>query len=272
MGSSEQLVSVIIPTKNSSKTIALCLESVNSQTYPHIEIIVVDSKSTDGTAEFLERKNMKVFRGDWNILGARHVGLLKSSGEFILTLDSDQFLERSCIEGCVRLMGEYDMLCLEEKTYNPKTIIEKMFEADRRLIHEQADLQLDPLSGALAPRFYKRSVLEKVFVAVPQEIISFASAAEDAIVYYEASKLSNKVAVLPNALWHKEPESLLQLWYKNLRYGKSARQLARSGHYSVLLSKKLTLRKSRGLSKNKILSSILLLLKAPAYAIGFCFG
>jgi len=267
-----QLVSVIIPTKNSSKTIALCLESVNSQTYPHIEIIVVDSKSTDGTAEFLEGKKVKVFRGDWNILGARHVGLLKSSGEYILTLDSDQFLEPTSIESCVRLMGEYDMICLEEKTYNPKTIIEKLFQADRMLIHEHADIQINPLNGALAPRFYRRSVLEKVFAAIPEEIISFASAAEDAIVYYEASKISNKVAILPNALWHKEPESLAQLWYKNHRYGRSARQLVRSGHYSSLLSRKLTLRKSRGLSKNKILSSILLLLKAPAYAIGFCFG
>jgi len=169
-------------------------------------------------------------------------------------------------------MTEYDMICLEEKTYNPKTIIEKLFQADRMLIHEHADIQINPLNGALAPRFYRRSVLEKVFAAIPEEIISFASAAEDAIVYYEASKISNKVAILPNALWHKEPESLAQLWYKNHRYGRSARQLVRSGHYSSLLSRKLTLRKSRGLSKNKILSSILLLLKAPAYAIGFCFG
>jgi len=272
MGSSIDQVSVIIPTKNSSKTIALCLESINSQTYPHIEIIVVDSNSRDGTAQFLEGKKVKLFEGDWNILGARYVGLLKSSGEYILTLDSDQFLERTCIEGCISLMRDYDMICLEEKTYNPKTIIEKMFEADRRLIHEQADLQLDPLRGVLAPRFYRRTILEKVFAAIPEEILSFAAAGEDAIVYYEASKLSNKVAVLPNAIWHKEPESLAQLWSKNHRYGRSARQLVRSGHYSSLLSKKLTLRKSRGLSKNKILSSILLLLKAPAYAIGFCFG
>jgi glycosyltransferase involved in cell wall biosynthesis len=266
------LVSVIIPTKNSSTTISSCLKSVKNQIYPHIDIIIVDANSTDGTAELCEENNAKVFKADWKTLGARYIGLLRSSGEYILMLDSDQFLEQTCIQRCLSMMKEYDMLCLEEKTYNPKTIIEKMYEADRRLIHDQADLQLDPLYGALAPRFYRRTILEKVFAAIPKEILPFTKASDDAIVYYEASKLSNKVGILPNALWHKEPESLIELWYKNHGYGKSAHQLLRTGHYSLLLSKKLRLRKSKGLSKNKILSSILLLLKAPAYIIGFYRG
>jgi hypothetical protein len=170
------------------------------------------------------------------------------------------------------MMQDHDMLCLEEMTYNPKTMVEKMFEADRRLIHEQADLQLDPLYGAMAPRFYRRTILEKVFATVPEEILPFIVAGEDAIVYYEASKLSNKVGIVPNALWHKEPGSLIELWHKNRRYGKSARQMVRTGHYSSLFRTKQRLRKSRGLSKNKIISSVLLLLKAPAYIVGFYFG
>lgn len=269
---STDLVSVIIPTRNSLATISTCLDCIKKQTYPHIEIIIVDTNSTDGTAEFCKENGIKVFNTDWKLLGSRYIGLLKSSGQYILVLDSDQFLEPTCIHNCVSMMKDHDMLCLEEKTYDPKTIVEKMYEADRRLIHEQADLQLDPLYGALAPRFYRRTILEKVFAAIPEEILPFIVAGEDAIVYYEASKLSNKVGVVRNALWHKEPGSLIELWHKNRRYGKSARQMVRTGHYSSLFRTKRRLRKSRGLSKNKIISSVLLLLKAPAYVVGFYFG
>ncbi|MFH7873662.1 MAG: glycosyltransferase, partial [Candidatus Aenigmatarchaeota archaeon] len=45
------LVSIIIPTYNSEKTLAKCLESIKNQSYKNIEIIVVDRFSKDKTAE-----------------------------------------------------------------------------------------------------------------------------------------------------------------------------------------------------------------------------
>jgi hypothetical protein len=63
--------------------------------------------------------------------------------------------------------------------------------------------------------------VDKLFTSIPKEILPFAAAAEDAIIYFEASKLSKKVAIVPNALWHQEPEGLLELWRKNHCYGKS---------------------------------------------------
>ncbi len=266
-----ELVSVIIPTKNSSSTILSCLKSVKYQTYSNIELIIVDGNSTDETIEICEKNNASVFKSDWKTLGARYIGLQRSSGQYILMMDSDQILEKTCIQECVNIIRELDMLCLEEMSLNPKTLIQKMFEADRKLIHAQPDLQLDPLYGAISARFYRRTILEKVFAEIPKEILPFAMAGEDAIVYFEASKLSNNIGIVPKAIWHKEPKNLRELWYKNRRYGKSARQLAKTGHYSSLLSKKVRLRTSRGLSKNRILSSILFLLKAPACIIGFFF-
>jgi hypothetical protein len=166
-------------------------------------------------------------------------------------------------------MKECDMICLEEKTLRSRTIVQKMFEADRKLIHDNADLQLNAIHGAIAARFYRRTILEKAFAGIPKEILPWAAGMEDKIVYYEALKLSKRVKLLSNALLHEEPGGLVSLWRKNHRYGKSERKLARTGHYSLLLSKKRRFRRSRGLSKNRIMSSILLLLKAPAYMIGF---
>jgi hypothetical protein len=161
------------------------------------------------------------------------------------------------------------MICLEEKTLNSRIIVQKLYEADRKLIHDNADVQLDPIYGAIAPRFYRRTILEKVFASIPKEILPWAKGMEDKIVYSEAFKISKRVNILSNALFHEEPGGLVVLWRKNHRYGNSERQLARTGHYSILLSKKRRLRRSRGLSKNRIMSSILVLLKAPAYFKGF---
>ena len=49
------LVSVIIPTYNSSRTLEKCLESIKNQTYKNIEIIVVDNNSTDNTKEIAKK-------------------------------------------------------------------------------------------------------------------------------------------------------------------------------------------------------------------------
>lgn len=186
-------------------------------------------------------------------------------------LDSDQILEPNCIENCVNLIKQCDMICLEEKSFNARTIIQKMHEADRELIHNNVDLQLDPILGVITPRFYRKSVLEKAFDQIPKEILPFASGTEDKIIYYESLQISKKVKLLKEAVRHTEPEGIIQLWKKSHKYGKSDNQLARTGHYTSLLSKKMKLRTSRGLSKNKILSSILLVLKAPPYLIGYYF-
>jgi glycosyltransferase involved in cell wall biosynthesis len=92
-----ELVSVVIPTKNSSSTISACINSVKNQSYSHIEIIVVDTKSTDGTDKLCELNNVLLVKSEWQTLGSRSIGLSKSSGKFILMLDSDQLLEPDCI-------------------------------------------------------------------------------------------------------------------------------------------------------------------------------
>ena len=55
------LISVIIPTRNSSRTIEKCLQSIKDQSYENIELIVVDNNSTDNTKDIANRFTDKVF-------------------------------------------------------------------------------------------------------------------------------------------------------------------------------------------------------------------
>jgi len=54
-------VSVIVPTKNSSRTLERCSKSIKNQSYKNVEIIVVDNNSTDNTKEIAQKYTDKVF-------------------------------------------------------------------------------------------------------------------------------------------------------------------------------------------------------------------
>ncbi len=95
------LVSVIVPAKNSAGTIEMCLRSIKEQTYPDIEIIVVDNYSEDGTAE-IARKYANVFLKDLGISAARNYGAENAKGDYLASIDSDMELTPAVIEDCIR--------------------------------------------------------------------------------------------------------------------------------------------------------------------------
>ncbi|MEM2180851.1 MAG: glycosyltransferase family 2 protein [Nitrososphaeria archaeon] len=92
------LVSFIIPILNAEKTLKECLDSILSQNYPNIEIILVGNGSIDDTyeiAKFYERKYgeiVKVFRKIGPLGNVRTYGIEKSSGELIALWDSDLYI------------------------------------------------------------------------------------------------------------------------------------------------------------------------------------
>ncbi len=86
------LVSVILPTYNRAWTLKTAIDSVLSQVYPNIELIVIDDGSQDNTQELLKEYNNKItilFQENAGVSSARNFGIKKSRGEFIALLDSD---------------------------------------------------------------------------------------------------------------------------------------------------------------------------------------
>ncbi len=84
-------VSVIIPTYNSERTIADCINSVLSQDYSNIECIVVNDASTDRTFEILKTYPIRVINLEQNMgpSFARNIGVNEAKGNFIAFIDAD---------------------------------------------------------------------------------------------------------------------------------------------------------------------------------------
>jgi len=90
--------SIIIPTFNSIKFIKSCLDSIFTQNYQDIEVIIVDNGSKDGTVDFM-RKNypqLIVVKNDKNLgaCKARNQGIESAKSTWILVLDCDIILEK----------------------------------------------------------------------------------------------------------------------------------------------------------------------------------
>lgn len=93
---SNGLVSVVIPTRNRRQRLARAIASVRAQTWPRLEIIVIDDASTDDTAEYLrslaaERPDLCVVRNDVPRGGgaARNQGIAAARGDYVAFLDDD---------------------------------------------------------------------------------------------------------------------------------------------------------------------------------------
>jgi glycosyltransferase involved in cell wall biosynthesis len=97
----EPLVSVIIPTKNSSRTLDACLKSIKDQSYKNIELIVVDNNSIDDTKEIAKKYTDKVFNYGPERSAQVNYGVTKADGEYVYKVDSDFVLDDRVVEQCV---------------------------------------------------------------------------------------------------------------------------------------------------------------------------
>jgi glycosyltransferase involved in cell wall biosynthesis len=99
-------VSVIIPNYNYSQYLREAIDSVLAQTYPEIEIIVVDDGSTDGSREVLESYGQRIsviFQKNAGVSAARNNGVSQSCGEYIAFLDADDAWFPAKIERQVKM-------------------------------------------------------------------------------------------------------------------------------------------------------------------------
>ena len=115
----EGLVSVVIPAYNAVPYIEACVQSVLSQVYQQIEVIIVDDGSSDETLMVCERfqqmdSRVRVYHQENSGPScARNWGMTKVSGEFLLFIDADDYLEPNAVSTLVEKMqsSKADVCC-----------------------------------------------------------------------------------------------------------------------------------------------------------------
>jgi glycosyltransferase involved in cell wall biosynthesis len=208
---SEPLVSVVIPTYNSEKTLAKCLESIRNQTYKNVEVIVVDRFSRDKTIEIAKSYGAKILQVNAERAEAKNFGLKNATGKYVLFVDSDMELTRDVIRECV------DLIERDEKIGGviiPERSVGKSFWAKVRNFERGFYVGTEVESA----RFFKRDLVEKV------------KGFDEDVVFFEESTLPQKIKKLgynvearitAEILHHEEDFSFSRWLKKKFYYGKS---------------------------------------------------
>ena len=100
------IVTVVIPTYDSERTIEKCLLSIKKQTYLNIDIVVVDSlyydKEKQDRCEKIIEKYARYFQDGPERSIQRNRGIKEAKGEYILIIDQDMYLTKTIVGDCYR--------------------------------------------------------------------------------------------------------------------------------------------------------------------------
>lgn len=111
----ESMISVIVPVYNVEKYLRMCMDSIVNQTYSNLEIICVNDGSKDSSRSILKEyeekdKRIRVIdKKNGGLSDARNTGLQYVHGEYIMFVDSDDWLEVTACEKSLKIAKEYQV-------------------------------------------------------------------------------------------------------------------------------------------------------------------
>ena len=204
------MVTVIIPAYNAEKTLERCLNSVVNQTYQDLEILVINDGSTDRTEEIIENFSDRYYsivsfnRYNGGVSAARNLGIQKASGEWLLFVDADDYLEPDMIERmsnvCEEDLENDLVICGYDEVYtdhvNPQSMNGK--EELDRLELLRALFAPDSVRGYLFNKMFRTDIIRKYHILLDEEIFI----CEDLLFCCEYGQQIRKAVVMKDALYH----------------------------------------------------------------------
>ena len=204
-------VSVLIPVYGVEKYIGRCVESLIAQTYMNCEFIFVDDCSQDRSVEVLNhsisnnntvKNKIKVIRHERNrgLAASRLTGLKYATGDAVMFVDSDDFLEPNSVECLVEKM---EVECSDIVTggithiFNPQRTYLELPPDDEKMLFLQKMLERKTFSSVF-PRLYKK----ELFFKIEQPFIEDINYGEDYLMTSRIFYFANKVSVVKRSLYN----------------------------------------------------------------------
>jgi len=218
-------ISIVILTFNSERFIISCLDSIIAQGFIFERVVVVDNASRDGTVNLVQNKypQVRLIINKINLgsCEARNQGIAVSSGDWVLTLDSDVVLEESFFFNIKNILlqapGEVGMIQPKILTFDKKLVYSAgICISTLRRFYDIGSNQ--PVSSGFnvpgyifgacsAAAFYRRAMLEEVREETGYFDKRFFFLAEDIDLAWRAQRKGWKARFCPNAVCYHQGNS-----------------------------------------------------------------
>ena len=168
-------ISVVVPVYNVKKYLEKSFESIADQTYDNLEIVLVDDGATDGSGKLcdeLAKKDNRVkvcHKVNGGLSSARNHGLLNATGDYIIFIDSDDYIHPDMISSLYSEIKRTDSdvaVCGIMNVYNTKEVpqcsdTEIVFECDREKFLKEL-LIGEKIPGSVCNKLIKKEIADKL--------------------------------------------------------------------------------------------------------------
>ncbi len=211
------MVSILVPVYNTAPYLRQCIDSLTGQTYTDLQIVLINDGSTDGSLEIIKElavddKRLEVYSQPNRGVAATRYNLLQmAKGDFVLFVDSDDWIEPNTIELLMKEQekGDYDIVSFQmskpqekqDNVYNQEQIV--------RLFLEHITFR-----GSLCDKFIKRDLFDSL------EVDKTVSYGEDALIVWQVLLKASMVRVLDEVLYHyrANPTSLSRQQFNGKKF------------------------------------------------------
>ena len=198
----QELITVIVPVYNTEKYLERCLDSIVGQTYRDLEILLIDDGSTDSSGEICRRyaeaddRITVLVKENGGQASARNLGLDRMQGEYVLFVDSDDYVSPDFVEELYRQIKAEPGIGIADSSYvklleseDPGTLTEGKKPAE---VYSQTEA----LELLLYQRKFNQSPCTKLFARSVFEGIRFpvGKGYEDLAIIYQTFAKAEKLS------------------------------------------------------------------------------
>ena len=208
-------ISIIVPVYNVDKYLSQCLDSILAQTYSDFEVLLVDDGSTDGSGTIcdnfaLKDSRLKVFhKANGGVSSARNLGLDNARGEWVVFVDSDDWLSeiycetliKSCINADITFFSEvWHYLDGCKIVYSSGEIYTKdsIEKKEDLILHLLQNKTKHNYFGYTWNKIFKRKIIE----ANKIRFVEGLSTSEDEVFTLHFSLYANSMKVIYAPIYH----------------------------------------------------------------------
>lgn len=212
-------VSIVVPIYNVAAYLERCIDSIVHQTYKDIEIILVDDGSTDdgsGICDSYAKADSRVLvihKRNGGLVSARKAGTAAATGDYILNVDGDDWIEKDRVEALVHkgiMSGRPDMvyLCGGKKEYGNTTILMESDAPQKMFYGEEVRTQVFPLLrdailGMRVATYLWAWAVKRELLQEKQELVDEGiTIAEDAVCVWFCLLTAEKVMFVKQDGYH----------------------------------------------------------------------